>query len=95
MKRNLYTIMLMFVVLNIANAHTEQQEPCPPNGVTTNPDAPINDEFLPMSNGWNGTNHTVNPFLNSGFNWYSQIRQIKELILRVIDLQEQINKIKE
>jgi hypothetical protein len=37
--------------------------------ISTHPDFPVNDEFLPMHNAWTSSNHTVNPFLNTGFDW--------------------------
>jgi hypothetical protein len=38
-----------------------------PKNISTHPDFPVNDEFLPMHNAWIGANHTVNPFLNELF----------------------------
>ncbi|MCH8556024.1 MAG: T9SS type A sorting domain-containing protein [Schleiferiaceae bacterium] len=40
-----------------------------PKNISTHPDFPVNDEFLPMYNNWANTNHTINPFLNVGFDW--------------------------
>jgi hypothetical protein len=33
-----------------------------PKNISTHPDFPVNDEFLPMHNAWTSSNHTVNPF---------------------------------
>ena len=87
--------VLLAIILHIfVCGEVHSQWVCGPNGVSTNPANPVNDEFLPLINDWHPSNgpYHINSILNTGIDWYPSIRQIEELTLRVIDLQEQINK---
>lgn len=54
----------------VSFALTVVGQPCV-NGISTNPDNPVNNQFLPLANQWypgNGTD-THNPWLNQ-WSWY-------------------------
>jgi hypothetical protein len=44
-----------------------------PKNISTHPDFPVNDEFLPLINNWKPAfgPHTNNSFLNNSIRWYS------------------------
>lgn len=62
MKQIILSIVFLFGICQTGYAQF-------PKNISTHPDFPVNDEFLPMHNAWIGANHTVNPFLNTGFDW--------------------------
>jgi hypothetical protein len=72
MKLNFSQVFLLIgALLFFLNTSESSAQPCS-NGISTNPENPINGQFIPLSNLWypgNGID-TANPFLNSGFTWY-------------------------
>lgn len=67
MKKHLFTLLILFVFIptNILNAQCESE-------ISTNPNNPVNEQFLPMMNQWFPSNgpYTVNSFLNTGIDWH-------------------------
>jgi hypothetical protein len=58
-------IINFIFVLSVFVIHVHSQ--CVKN-ISTNPDNPINNEFIPLYQQYHGGNYTINPYLNT-FDW--------------------------